>query len=78
MLIVVTDSARFTKTANSDQDLTVVDVSAGAAKVLGKVLAGSFPRELAMMPDGRTLLVTNFNSSTLEFVDIPPDTPAKH
>jgi DNA-binding beta-propeller fold protein YncE len=45
-------------------------MSAGARAVLGTIPAGTFPRELRVTEDGRTLLVTNFNSSTLELVDL--------
>jgi YVTN family beta-propeller protein len=59
--------------SQSDSTLSVIDtskVSTGAAAVVGTIPSGSFPRELKLMPDGKTLLVTNFNSDTVEFVDL--------
>jgi DNA-binding beta-propeller fold protein YncE len=47
---------------------------AGRPAVLGYLRAGRFPRQLALEPGGRTLLVTNFDSSQLELVmvaDLP-------
>jgi hypothetical protein len=38
--------------------------------VLGYLRAGLFPRQLALEPGGRTLLVTNFASEQLEAVDV--------
>jgi DNA-binding beta-propeller fold protein YncE len=35
---------------------------------VGQVRAGSFPRQFALSPDGRTLYVTNFASSQLETI----------
>jgi hypothetical protein len=32
--------------------------------------AGRFPRQMAVEQGGRTLLVTNFDSSQLEFVNV--------
>ena len=70
--IVVADSSRFRPRAHGD--LAVVDVAAalaGKPAVLGRVPAGQFPREMAVSPDGRTLLVGNFLSSQLETVSVP-------
>jgi YVTN family beta-propeller protein len=71
--IFVTNSNRFSAGAADRQTLSVIDaakVSAGAKAVLGSVPAGGFPRELKVTDDGRTLLVTNFNSKTLELLDL--------
>ncbi|MEX1187133.1 MAG: YncE family protein [Gemmatimonadaceae bacterium] len=70
--IIVANSNRFAARQTDDQNLTVVDamrMSAGAAAVLGTISAGAFPRELQTTPDGRTLLLTSFSSSTLQLVD---------
>ena len=50
--------------------VSLVRVTAGAAAVIGRIPAGAFPRELRVTADGKTLLVTNFNSRTLQLVDI--------
>ena len=38
--------------------------------IVGQIPAGAFPRELHVTQDRRTLLLTNFNSATLELVDL--------
>jgi YVTN family beta-propeller protein len=71
--IVLANSNRFAGGPNDTQPLTVVDstrVKSGAAAVIGTIPAGAFPRELRVTADGKTLLVTNFNSKTLELVDL--------
>jgi YVTN family beta-propeller protein len=71
--VIVANSNRFFGGPNNQQQLSVIDAaktSDGARAVLGTILAGSFPRELNVTEDGGTLLVTNFNSDTLELVDL--------
>ncbi len=71
--VVVTNSNRFAGGSDDRQQLTVVDASRiaeGAAAVIGEIPAGAFPREMRVTADGRTLLVTNFGSSTLEVIDL--------
>lgn len=71
--VVVANSNRFAAGAGEKQTLTVIDagrIGAGAEAVLGVVPAGGFPRELRETADGRTLLVTNFTSDTVELVDL--------
>ena len=73
--VVVANSSRFAPDPLQPQTLTVVDarrLEAGAGAVMGTVPAGAFPRELAVSPDGRTLFVANFLSSTIEVVDLRP------
>jgi hypothetical protein len=38
--------------------------------VLGVIPAGGFPRDMALEPGGRTLLVSNFASAQEEAVDV--------
>ena len=71
--VIVTNSNRFGGGANDDQVLTVIDVSqhSGASPaILGTVPAGAFPREMRVSHDGRTLFLTNFNSKTIEMIDL--------
>jgi DNA-binding beta-propeller fold protein YncE len=70
--VVVTNSNRFGQDAYAPQSLTFVDAAkiASAAAVVGSIPAGAFPRELRVTADGKTLLVTNFLSKTLEVVDL--------
>jgi DNA-binding beta-propeller fold protein YncE len=70
--IVVADSDRFSA-SGATASLGVVDVAsalAGRPAVPGYLPAGGFPREMALEPDGRTLLVTNFSSGQLEAVGV--------
>jgi DNA-binding beta-propeller fold protein YncE len=70
--IVVADSDRFDvqgKTAT----LAVVSVPkalAGRPALLGYLPAGQFPRDMAVVPGGRTLLVGNYISGQLESVNL--------
>jgi DNA-binding beta-propeller fold protein YncE len=69
--VVVADSNRFF--GSGPQWLSVVDVRAaleGRSSLVGKIRAGSFPRQLAESPDGSTLYITNFGSSQLETVGL--------
>lgn len=53
--------------------LSVIDSDAtlaGKPAVLGAIPAGGFPREAALEPNGKTLLVTNYASRQLEAVNI--------
>ncbi len=53
-------------------NLTVIDTAAalgGRPALLGVVQSGDLPRQFAVAPDGRTLLVTNSNSRQLEAVN---------
>jgi len=72
-VVVVANSNRFGGTAAPAESLSVIDaaqVGAGAAAVIGRIPAGGFPRELRVIDDGRTLVVTNYNSNTVELVDL--------
>jgi DNA-binding beta-propeller fold protein YncE len=71
-LVVVADSDRF-HIAGATSSLAVVDVAdalAGRPALVGYLPAGGFPREMALEPDGATLLVTNYSSRQLEAVDV--------
>lgn len=70
--IVVADSNRF-GSSGASSSLAVVSTGAalaGRPALLGFLPAGGFPREMALEPDGKTLLVTNFNSEQLEAVGV--------
>ena len=71
-LVIVAESNRF-NTPGAQSDLTVVDAAAALAHrpaIRGTIRAGSFPREMSLEPDGRTLLVGNFASRQLEAVNV--------
>jgi DNA-binding beta-propeller fold protein YncE len=70
--IVVADSNRF-DAPNAASSLAVVSVPAalaGQPGLTGYLPAGGFPRQMALEPDGETLLVTNFSSQQLEAVSV--------
>ena len=70
--VVVADSNRF-DAAGASSGLTVVDAAAalaGRPAVLGVIAAGGFPRDMALEPGGRTLLVSNFASGQEEAIDV--------
>jgi DNA-binding beta-propeller fold protein YncE len=53
--------------------ITIVNARAalnGSPSLIAEIPAGLFPRELAIEPDGTTLLATNFASGELEAVDL--------
>jgi DNA-binding beta-propeller fold protein YncE len=71
--VLTANSNRFAGGADDHSTLTVIDarnVAAGAGAVLGTVAAGAFPREMRVTADGKTLLVTNFASKSLEMIDV--------
>jgi YVTN family beta-propeller protein len=68
--LVVTNSDRFGEDQTAPETLDIIDttrITEGAAAVIGTVPVGAFPRELAVTSDG-VLLVTNFNSNSLQLV----------
>jgi DNA-binding beta-propeller fold protein YncE len=70
--IVVADSNRY-HAPGASSSLAVVNVAAalaGRPALLGYLRAGGFPRQMALEPAGRTLLVANYNSRQLESVNL--------
>ncbi len=68
--IVVADSNRF-GAGGVRAGLTVVNTAsmlAGRPSIEGALAAGGFPRQMAITPDGQTLLVTDFTSGQLQAV----------
>jgi DNA-binding beta-propeller fold protein YncE len=65
--VFVTNSDRFG--GGSTQSVSVLE-EANPSGPQASIPAGGFPRELKFTSDGKTLLVTNFASSTLELVDL--------
>jgi DNA-binding beta-propeller fold protein YncE len=72
--VITADSNRFALAGRRGEWLSVIDP--GTFKLIGSVAAGLFPRELYVTADGKTLLVTNFSSNSLELVDLVRLTPA--
>jgi DNA-binding beta-propeller fold protein YncE len=65
--VFVTNSNRFG--GGDAQSVSVLDAANLAGPQAG-IAAGGFPRELKLTADGKTLLVTNYASGTLELVDM--------
>jgi DNA-binding beta-propeller fold protein YncE len=71
--LLVTNSNRFAGSADDKQFLTVVDatkIEAGAGAIVGSIAAGAFPREMRVTPDGKTLILTNFLSKSIQAIDL--------
>ncbi len=71
--ILVTNSNRFAGQESDHQSVNIVAaqlIGDPDRAVVGQIPAGAFPRELRVTEDGRTLLLTNFNSGSLELVDL--------
>jgi DNA-binding beta-propeller fold protein YncE len=71
-VVAVTNSNRF-QAPNTPQSLTLLDagkVLKGQPGLLGTVPVGAFPRELTLESDGKTLLLTNYNSNTVQVFDV--------
>jgi DNA-binding beta-propeller fold protein YncE len=70
--VVVADSNRF-GAPGAKSSLAVVSTTAalaGKPALPGYLRAGGFPRQLALLPDGRTLIVGNYTSQQLESVNV--------
>lgn len=67
-LLAVANSNRFqTGTANA----TILSASSpSSANVVATIATGNFPREITVSPDGMTLYLTNFDSDTLQVIQI--------
>jgi DNA-binding beta-propeller fold protein YncE len=71
--IVVTNSNRFAGDRSDQQTLTVIDankMASGDKAIVGSIPAGAFPREMRVTADGRTLILTNFGSRSIEMIDL--------
>jgi len=71
--IAVTNSNRFFANGNENQSLSVIDVAGGVSGspvILGSIPAGGFPREIRLTADQKTMLVTNYRSKTVQFIDL--------
>src|SRR5262249_19833114 len=72
-VVFATNSNRFASASVAADSLSVIaatKTSAGAKAVIGTIPTGRFPRELKVIVDGRTLVVTNFLSNTVEVVHL--------
>ena len=79
--VVVTADGRFALVGNSNRfgadamkhsTLSVLEtarIGTAADPVIGRIPCGAFPREFCLAPDDRTLLLTNFQSASLDVID---------
>jgi DNA-binding beta-propeller fold protein YncE len=70
--VVVGNSNRFGG-RGAPQSLVALDAAKirdGMKAAIGVIPAGSFPREMAVSTDGRTLFLTNFGSNSLQVMDV--------
>ncbi|KAE9371763.1 nitrous oxide reductase [Stipitochalara longipes BDJ] len=69
--IITADSNRFSY-PNTTTGLTVVDVEAALNGTQGfpRIPTGLFPREIALSPDGKTLLVSDYSSNIVQAVNV--------
>jgi DNA-binding beta-propeller fold protein YncE len=79
--VVVTNSNRFGGNRAEDKpSLSVIDASnvqSGVSAVIGSIPSGDFPREMRVTSDGKTLVLTNFGSRTIELVDLARALPKR-
>jgi DNA-binding beta-propeller fold protein YncE len=71
-LVFVTNSNRFAGSQRGEA-VSVIDsrrIRDGAAAVVGSIPAGAFPRVLQVTGGGRSLLISNFGSSTIAVIDL--------
>jgi YVTN family beta-propeller protein len=54
---------------SGDDEIVVIDITGGEMTNKIKLFTGDRPQELALTPDGRTLLVLNTGTNTVSFVD---------
>jgi DNA-binding beta-propeller fold protein YncE len=67
-LVLVGNSNRFDKDQSKAQMLDILQ--SNNLQPAGHIPAGSFPREMRVSADGRTLFLTNFSSDSLEIIDL--------
>lgn len=72
--IITADSARYVENGREHTGLSVVNVEAALSgsqdAVLGYIPTGPFPREFAVSPDNRTMLVADFTFEAIQAVDL--------
>jgi len=56
--------------ASGDDEIEVIDITGGELINTIKLSAGDHPQEIALTPDGRTLLSLNAGTRTVSFVDL--------
>ncbi len=67
--VVVADSNRFNANG-ATSNLAVVAAAGRSLQLAGYVVAGDFPRDMAVSPDGMTVVISDYGSGELEEVDV--------
>jgi DNA-binding beta-propeller fold protein YncE len=68
--LVVADSNRFAARGATASLAVVTGASHGRLTLAGYLKSGSFPRDMATSPNGKTLIVSNYGSGQVETVDL--------
>jgi 6-phosphogluconolactonase (cycloisomerase 2 family) len=68
--VVVADSNRFAN-SSATANLAVVAIHDGRlGQLLGYLTSGAFPRDMAVSPDGRTLIVSDYSTGDVEEISV--------
>ena len=67
--LVIADSNRFNANG-ATSNLAVVAAEEKSLQLVGFVAAGDFPRDMAVSPNGRTVVVSDYGSGDVEAVDV--------
>lgn len=71
--VIAGNSNRFGTNAAHSPGLTLIDAakfSQGARAVVGSIRSGLFTRSLSLTSDGKTLILANFGSASIEIMDV--------
>jgi len=68
--LVIADSNRFASPGAGANLAVVTGASGGHLALAGYLRSGSFPRDMAVSPNGKALLVDNYGSGQVESVDV--------
>ncbi len=67
--VVIADSNRFDANG-ATSDLAAVTTGSKALRLVGYVAAGDFPRDMAVSPNGGTVVISNFGSGQVQELDV--------
>ena len=67
--VVIADSNRFNANGVTS-NLAIVAVEKKSLQLVGYVAAGDFPRDMAVSPDGTTVVISDYGSGDVEEVDV--------
>ena len=67
--VVIADSNRF-NAKGATSNLAIVAAEKKSLQLVGYVAAGDFPRDMAVSPDGTTVVISDYGSGDVEEVDV--------